>query len=112
MVQWGDHTVVFEKMPGGTDPSDSYKGLPDDRCQCRHFGVLQKGKMIIRYGDSEEMVTAGQAYYIEPGHLPYIVEDAEVIEFTLTEELKRTIEAAARNAAQSGTSGEGSGAGG
>lgn len=28
---------------------DGFKGLPDDRCQCRHWGVVIKGQVTFRY---------------------------------------------------------------
>ena len=44
------------------------KGLPDDRCQCPHWGYVLKGRMVVTYGDREEIVNAGDAYYLPPGH--------------------------------------------
>ncbi len=96
-AEWGEYSAVFESAAAGTDPSPLFKGLPDDRCQCHHYGYLLKGKMLVRYGDREETITAGQAYYIEPGHVPLVIEDAESIEFTRTEELQQTIQVAMKN---------------
>jgi hypothetical protein len=37
----------------------------------------------MRYTDGEtEVVTAGQAYYIRPGHNAHIDDDTEFVEFT------------------------------
>jgi hypothetical protein len=49
-----------------------FKGLPDDRCQCPHWGYVLKGRMRIRYPDHDEIIEAGDAYYMVPGHLPFI----------------------------------------
>jgi len=69
MTEAGDFLVAFEKIAAG-DPAPFYRGLPDDRCQARHWGFLFKGKWVIRYADHEEEVNAGEAYYMAPGHLP------------------------------------------
>lgn len=58
-AEWGDFTVVFESFPP-IDPADLFKGLPDDRCQCHHFGYLFEGELVIRYADREETIRAGQ----------------------------------------------------
>lgn len=30
--------------------ADSFKGLPDDECQCEHLGYVIKGKVALRSG--------------------------------------------------------------
>ena len=43
-VDWGETRVAFETMPANFPPDESpFKGLPDDRCQCPHWGYLVKG---------------------------------------------------------------------
>ena len=41
--------------------------------------------------DSEETYEAGDAYYVPPGHLPMLFEGCEVVEFSPTEDLGKTI---------------------
>ena len=55
--------------------------------------------MRIRYPDREEVIEAGDAYYQEPGHLPLIEEDTEVLEFSPKGEYQKTMEVAERNIA-------------
>jgi hypothetical protein len=71
-AEWGEMNVALETLPGGTDTAPLFKGLPDDRCQCPHWGYVLKGRMRIRYPDHEEIIEAGDAYYMVPGHLPFI----------------------------------------
>ena len=41
----------------------------------------------MRYSDGEtDVLTAGQAYYIRPGHNAHIDEDVEFVEFTLADQ--------------------------
>jgi hypothetical protein len=99
LADWGGITVAFEKAHAGQDASAMLKGLPDDRCQAPHWGFLFSGRVVVDYGDREETIEAGQAYYIEPGHRLTFLTDSEALEFTPTAELERTLEAARRNAA-------------
>lgn len=62
------------------DPAPLFQGLPDDRCQCPHWGYVIKGKMTFRFADREETYEAGDAYYAPPGHTPVMFAGAEVVE--------------------------------
>ena len=69
----GGYTVGFEAYSADQDSAPLFQGLPDDRCQCPHGGVVLKGTLVYRYTDgSEEVITAGEAYYARPGHLPVL----------------------------------------
>jgi hypothetical protein len=97
---WGGMTVGFEFAPAGMDASTMLEGLPDGRCQAPHWGVLLSGKLVVDYGDREEVIVGGEAYYIEPGHRITFPEDSEAVEFTPTAELEKTFEIVRRNAAR------------
>lgn len=97
MADWGGITVAFEKAPAGQDASSMVKGLPDDRCQAPHWGYLFSGTMTVDYGDHEETIEGGQAYYVAPGHKISFQTDCEALEFTPTDALEQTLDAARRN---------------
>ena len=94
----GGYTVGFETYTAEADIADLFKGLPDDHCQCPHWGVVMKGKLTYRYSDgTEETITEGEAYYARPGHLPYLYTGTEVVEFSPTHELAKTVEVINKN---------------
>ena len=95
----GEWRVAFESMPASFPPDESpFKGLPDDRCQCRHLGYLVKGSFRVSYLDgSEEIVRAGEAYVLEPGHFVQTLEASELVEFSPRDEHDRTMAAVAHN---------------
>jgi hypothetical protein len=95
----GGYTVGFETFGESMDAAPLFAGLPDDRCQSPHWGVVLKGRLVFRYEDREEAVEAGEAYYAAPGHTPAMEAGTEVIEFSPTEDLGRTMEVVMRNAA-------------
>lgn len=94
----GGYTVGFEAYSADADPGPLFAGLPNDRCQCPHWGVVLKGKLVYRYGDgTEDVIGAGEAYYARPDHLPLLFEGTEVVEFSPTADLARTIEVVVGN---------------
>ena len=94
-----DYTVGFESFPEDVDPGPLFAGLPDDRCQCPHWGVVVSGTITMRFADHEETYTAGDAYYIAPGHLPLVYAGAEVVEFSPTAQLQKTMAVVGANMA-------------
>ena len=86
-------TVSFTSLLEDIDATPFMKGLPDDRCQCPHWGYVFKGRMTARYADRDEVFEVGDAFYIPPGHVPVKNEPGtEILWFSPSEEL-RTAEA-------------------
>ena len=96
-VELDDWTVSFERFPIGSDPSPLFRGLPDDRCQCEHWGYVLSGQILVRYKDSSEVLRAGDVYYLRPGHLTELTDGTECIEFSRTSELAKTQEVVGAN---------------
>jgi hypothetical protein len=90
-------TVAFERYEMNADLEPFFRGLPDDRCQCPHFGYVLAGKVTFRFANREETYEAGDAYYAPPGHTPVMFDGTEVVEFSDTAELARTMEVVSRN---------------
>jgi hypothetical protein len=93
----GGYTVAFERYSADADLAPFFAGLPDDRCQCEHWGYVVKGSVTFKIRNSEETFQAGDAYYVAPGHTPVLSKGTEVIEFSPTVELRRTLDVVARN---------------
>ncbi len=98
--QLGPYTVAFESFDQDMDAAPLFAGLPDDRCQSPHWGVVLEGRITFRYADREETIEAGEAYYAPAGHTPVIFAGTRVVEFSPTAELAQTMEVVMRNAAQ------------
>jgi hypothetical protein len=93
----GGYTVGFETYTEDADMAPLFKGLPDDRCQSPHWGYVIKGRVAYNVGGRDEVIDAGEAYYVPPGHTPKIFAGTELIEFSPTDELSRTIEQVTKN---------------
>jgi glyoxylate utilization-related uncharacterized protein len=93
----GGYTVGFETYTADADMADLFKGLPDDRCQCEHWGYVIKGKVSFKTADGEETFETGDAYYVPPGHTPVLYAGTEIVEFSPTKELQQTMEVIEKN---------------
>jgi hypothetical protein len=86
----GDWTVSIESNFTDMDQAPFFKGAPDDRCQASHLGYVLKGKFAVRTADGvEETFEAGDAFVIEPGHIPIVFAGSEFVAFTPTAEAKQ-----------------------
>ncbi len=98
-IEWGGTIVARETFAAGTDPTPLFRGLPDNRCQCPHWGYMVQGRMRVQYADHEEIIQAGEVYYLAPGHLVNFEEETELIEFSPRDQYQQTIEVIGQNLA-------------
>ena len=87
----GGYSVCFESHTADADLAALFRGLPDDRCQLPRWGYVLQGTVGFRFPDREEIFTAGDAYYVAPGHTPVHYAGAEIVEFSPTDVLGQTI---------------------
>ena len=79
----GGMVIALERWNAGLDTGEMFAELPDGACQEKHFGFVLGGSVTIRYSDGEsETLSAGQAYYLRPGHNVHVDDDVEFVEFT------------------------------
>src|SRR5207302_6816701 len=55
-------TIEFTSFREDADATPFFAGLPDGRCQSRHWGYVLQGKVTFRYADRDEVYKAGDAY--------------------------------------------------
>ena len=67
------------------------------------MGYVLKGKVAFRSGTGEEVFEAGDAYFVGPGHTPVLYAGTEVVEFSPTEALGRTMEVVVKNMEAAGS---------
>jgi hypothetical protein len=91
------YTIGFERYSDHSDMAPLFVGLPDDRCQCPHWGLVLKGRLVYHTAAGDTEITDGEAYYVGPGHTPEIFPGTEIVEFSPTAELQRTLEVVTKN---------------
>jgi hypothetical protein len=89
-------TVNFVTIRRDTDLAPMLASLPGGMCHCPHWGVMTKGRMTVRYPDHEEVLEAGDAFYMTPGHTPAATAGTEFIQFSPTDLLAETEAAIAK----------------
>jgi hypothetical protein len=63
-----------------------------------HWGYVAKSSFTIRSGDHEEVLKAGDAYYLAPGHVGISNEPgSELVQFSPADELRKTSEVIMKN---------------
>jgi hypothetical protein len=97
-----DVTIGFESYTADADLAPLFAGLPDDRCQSRHWGYVVSVRVAFHSADGTEEFEEGDAYHVPPGHTPEIFAGTEVVEFSPTDELTRTMEVVTKNMGSSG----------
>ena len=99
--QLDGYTVNFVTITQTHDLAPMLASLPGGRCPCPHWGYVLKGRMVVRYADHEEVVEAGDAFYMAPGHAPEAEAGTEIVQFSPADELA-AVEAAMAAAMQGG----------
>jgi hypothetical protein len=90
---WGDQLVRHIDLPPGVDFRPLFEGLPDDLCQCPHWGVVLEGSINLRFSDgTEETIRAGEAYYWPAGHTGWTDEGVVFFEVSPAAELQPVLD--------------------
>ena len=92
------YRVGFTTFRQDIDATPLLKGLPDDRCQCPHWGYVITGAMTMRFPDRDEVYEAGDAFYAPAGHVPVKHEPGtEILMFSPADTLHETEAVMMRN---------------
>lgn len=92
-------TIQFLTFRDDVDAAPLLRGLPDDRCNCPHWGYVFKGKVVFDVGGREEVYEAGDAFYLSHGHIPRAEPGTEYVQFSPAEELHAVSEHMQKNMA-------------
>jgi hypothetical protein len=99
------YTVNFVSFHTDADHAPLLVGLPDDACQCPHWGYVLKGRLAVRYTSGvNEQLTEGDAFYLSPGHVPSASAGTEIVLISPHDELAKTEAAMRDNIARLGAS--------
>lgn len=89
---WGGMTSAYMQYPTGLDLAPLLKGLERDHCQCPHWGYVIEGSIRVNYEDgTEEVVTAGEAYYWPSGHTVVVEEAVRMVEFSPHDQMSEVL---------------------
>lgn len=83
IVKLGNTTAArFEFQPGWRWSECIKPVVGGDRCQARHVGLIQSGRLHVVHDDgSEGEVGPGEAYVVEPGHDAWVAGDEPLVAY-------------------------------
>jgi hypothetical protein len=91
------YRIQFVEFRQEADGTPLLKGLPGDHCNCPHWGYVLKGQMTYRFDDHDEVFVAGDAFYLQPGHIPIAQAGTEILQFSPSLELEAVSSAMVAN---------------
>jgi len=98
---YGGMTVGFSELPADTDLSPLLQGLANNSCQCPHWGYMVEGEMLVKYDDGiEETLTAGDVFYMPPGHTAIVIKAMKFLDFSPEKELDVVLDHIAKKMAE------------
>ena len=98
---YGGMTAAFNELSAGTDFAPVLQGLKNNSCQCPHWGYIIEGVITMKYDDGkEERLTAGDVFYMPPGHTGIVEKDLKMIDFSPEKELKEVMDHIANKMAE------------
>jgi len=90
---YGGMTVGFNEVPAGTDFTPLLQGLGNNSCHCPHWGYILEGSIKLIYDDgTEEVTSAGDVFYWQPGHTAIVEEDVKLIDFSPEKEFSELMD--------------------
>jgi hypothetical protein len=84
------YTTSFVTIRETHDLAPMLAVLPEGRCTCPHWGYVMKGRIVVTYADHEDVLEAGDAFYMTPGHTPAADAGTEFVMFSPADELATT----------------------
>ncbi|WP_404783174.1 hypothetical protein [Altericista sp. CCNU0014] len=71
----------MDAISTNANPAFLFLVLPDNRWRCPHWGFMLKGRIRVRYADREEIISAGDFYYLPAESEIFVEEETQAIEF-------------------------------
>lgn len=98
-ADWGGQRALIVSLPAGTDVGPLMRGFPNDMCPCPHWGYVIKGRIRMTYPDREEVLSAGDLFYMPAPHTGVVEEDIIFAEFSPPAIHDEVLDVVKRNAA-------------
>ena len=98
---YGGMTAAFNELPAGTDIGPLLQGLKNNSCHCPHWGYIVDGAIKITYDNGTvETLTAGDVFYLPPGHTGIVEKDLKILDFSPEKELNEVMSHIAKRMAE------------
>ena len=91
------YTANIVSLHEDVDLTPLLVGLPDDQCQCPHWGYVIAGTLTWTFTDREEVLGAGDAFYVPAGHTAKAAAGSEFVQFSPTPQHELMVAAMEKN---------------
>ena len=84
-IRRADHgglAMCLLRLEQGVDTHPLFAGMPNDECQCHHWGYMISGTIRVHTGSGTTDYSAGETYYWAPGHNLEAVTACEYLEIS------------------------------
>ena len=83
-VEWAEMVAAQTRFASGFDGTEQTRAVcGDSLCPVPHWGFVVSGRIGVRFVDGrEEFASAGESFYLPPGHALFTSEGAEVVDFS------------------------------
>lgn len=81
-AQWGDMEIGYT-VTGAGNHTALYQGLPGGVCPCPHYGYIFEGRLRCKYPGTDwpdEIASTGDAYFFRSGHVLIYEEETKALE--------------------------------
>ena len=86
-----DYTVNFVTVKETHSMAPLLASLPGGHRSCPHWGVVTTGRLTVHYADrDDDVIEAGDAFYMSPGHVPEVEAGTEFVIFSPADQLAAT----------------------
>jgi hypothetical protein len=82
----GGLAVCLLRLDKGVDTRPLFTGLPNDECQCTHWGYMIRGTIRVHTADGSTDYETGETYHWAPGHNLEALTDCEYLELSPADE--------------------------
>ena len=85
----GGLALCLLRLEKGVDTRPLFKGMPDDECQCTHWGYMISGTIRVHAATGSTDYEAGETYHWAPGHNLEAITDCEYLEISRVRRVRR-----------------------
>jgi hypothetical protein len=88
----GGMAVTYMETAAMPASPNLFEGLPNNSCNCPHWGFMLKGSLHIKYDSGEEVeVHTGEVFYFKSGHIGWTDKESAWLDFSPENELKEVL---------------------
>lgn len=100
-TEMGAHHFAYQSAAAGSNLDAMLAVFDDGACPVEHWGYVFSGRVRIEFVDgTKEILEAGDAFHVAPGHRPTMIEDTVMLQVSRASEHEALVAAVAAGQAR------------